>query len=121
MISKGIAALSVAAFPAVIARSRADISFKLPKNLPIAVRHALTITTSFISTLHPPSFLKCFFTKGHCRSHTFHSHIDMSPQDVHALPRPQDPLTPWGKQLFVLYVMNHYGIISIHHDKRLPH
>src|SRR5664280_297290 len=44
-----IPALSTAALPTVIARSLADLSFRLPMNLAIGVLHALTITTSLSS------------------------------------------------------------------------
>src|SRR6056297_710690 len=47
--SAGTPDRSMAAWPAVIARSRAGTSFRLPMNLPIAVRAALTNTTSFVS------------------------------------------------------------------------
>jgi hypothetical protein len=48
MMSEGIPALSIAAFPPVIAKSLAGTSFRAPRKSPIAVLQALTITTSFI-------------------------------------------------------------------------
>jgi hypothetical protein len=65
IISEGIPALSIAAFPAVIAKCLAGTSFNAPRKSPIAVLQALTITTSFkpIHALLNPYFCQSIIDK----------------------------------------------------------